>query len=65
MEKGRQCVFVEKPFINAVILLERDEAGGVGGSDTRSTVLNWLVGDGELSQVVTTHLRLDTETEGW
>lgn len=27
-------------------------------SDTRATVLDWLVGDGELAQVMATHLRL-------
>lgn len=28
-------------------------------SDTRATVLDWLVGDGELAQVMATHLRLE------
>lgn len=27
-------------------------------SNTRATVLDWLVGDGELAQVVTAHFRL-------
>ena len=39
-------------------LLEWDESGGVGGSDTGPTVLHRLVGDAELSQVVTNHVRL-------
>ncbi len=39
-------------------LLEWDEPGGVGGTDTRTTVLDWLVGDRELAQVVSDHLRL-------
>lgn len=43
---------------NTAILLQRDETRRVCGSNTRATVLHWLVGDGELSQVVTTHLRL-------
>merc|ERR1719188_1627348 len=39
-------------------LLEGDESGAVGGSDTGPTVLHRLVGDGELAQVVTNHLWL-------
>jgi len=31
----------------------------VGGTDTRTTVLDGLVGQGELAQVVTDHLGLD------
>jgi hypothetical protein len=31
----------------------------VGGTDTRATMLNRVVGDGELTEVVTDHLRLD------
>merc|ERR1719411_1674440 len=41
------------------LLLQRDESGGVGGSNTGSSVLNRLVGDGELSQIVADHLWLD------
>jgi hypothetical protein len=33
----------------------------VGGTDTRTTVLDWLVGDRELAQVVSDHLRLKKE----
>ncbi|GMT29326.1 hypothetical protein PFISCL1PPCAC_20623, partial [Pristionchus fissidentatus] len=40
-------------------LLERDETRRVGSSDTGTTVLDRLVGDGELSEVVSDHLRLD------
>lgn len=40
-------------------LFEGDEAGGVGGTNTGTTVLDGLVGDGELTKVVTSHLRLD------
>lgn len=40
------------------ILLQRDETRRVCSSNTRATVLDWFVGDGELSQVVTTHLGL-------
>jgi len=40
-------------------LLEGNEAGGVGGPDARSAVLDRLVRDAELSQVVTDHLRLN------
>lgn len=43
-------------------LLQRNEARGVGGSNTRTTVLDWLVCDGELSKVVTNHLRLQKNT---
>ena len=41
-------------------LFERDEARGVGGTDTGATVLHRLVCDGELPQVVADHLRLWT-----
>ena len=41
------------------ILLEGDEAGGVGGTDTGATVLHGLVGQGELTEVVADHLTLD------
>ena len=40
-------------------LLEWDKSGAVGGTDTGPTVLDWLVGDGELAQVVSNHLWLD------
>ena len=40
-------------------LLEGDEPGGVGGSDTGATVLDRLVCDGELAEVVSHHLGLD------
>lgn len=42
-------------------LLQRNEAGGVGGSNTRATMLNRLVCNGEFSKVVTNHLRLQEE----
>merc|ERR1719464_2570623 len=38
--------------------LERNKSGGVCGSNTGPSVLHRLVGDGELAQVVTNHLRL-------
>jgi hypothetical protein len=40
-------------------LTQRDEARGVGGSNTGTTVLDRGVGNGELSEVVTDHLSLD------
>lgn len=40
-------------------LLEGDEAGGVGGTNTRLAVLHGLVGDGELARVVADRLWLD------
>lgn len=40
------------------MLLQRDETRRMCSSNTRATVLDWLVGDGELAQVVTTHFRL-------
>lgn len=43
---------------NTAILLQRDEPRRMCSSDTRATVLDWLVGDGELAQVMATHLRL-------
>ena len=39
-------------------LLEWDEPGRVGGSDTGSSVFHRLVRNGKLSQVVSDHLRL-------
>lgn len=43
---------------NKAILLQRDETRRMCGSNTRATVLDWLVGDGEFAQVVSAHLRL-------
>lgn len=43
---------------NTAILLQRDEPRRMCSSNTRATVLDWLVGDGELAQVMATHLRL-------
>jgi hypothetical protein len=40
-------------------LLERNETRRVGGTNTGTTVLDGLVGDGELSEVVSNHLGLD------
>jgi hypothetical protein len=40
-------------------LLQGNETGRVGGTDTGTTVLDGLVRDRELSQVVANHLRLD------
>ena len=40
-------------------LLERDESGGVSGTDTGATVLHGLVSDGEFTEVVANHLGLD------
>ena len=44
-------------------LLEGNEAGRVSGTDTGATVLYRLVGDRELSSVVTNHLGLKEEKE--
>lgn len=44
-------------------LLQRNEAGRVSGSNTRTTVLNRLVCDGEFSKVMTDHLRLKRDTK--
>lgn len=52
---------MEVTFIYINGLLQRNEAGGVGGSNTRATVLNRLVCNGEFSKVVTNHLRLQEE----
>jgi hypothetical protein len=46
-------------FFGLIFSLERDETGGVSRTNTRTTVLDRLVGDRELSQVVADHLRLD------
>lgn len=65
---------IESTFINTISstqhskgivfrsrLLEGNETGRVGGTDTGTTVLDGLVGDGELSQVVANHLGLDLD----
>ena len=44
-----------------LLLLERDETRRVSGTDTGATVVNGLVGKGELAEVVTDHLRLDLD----
>lgn len=67
LKKAKQTSFVEHPIFfiytkYTAILLQRDETGRVCSSDTGATVLHWLVGDGELAQVVTAHLRLWTQT---
>ena len=45
--------------IDAVHSLEGNETGGVGGTNTGTTMLHRLVGDGELAQVVTNHFGFD------
>lgn len=42
-----------------IALLQRNKTGAVSGSDTGSSVLDWLVCQGELAQVVPNHLGLD------
>ena len=42
-------------------LLEGDKSGAVSGTNTGPSVLDWLVGDGELAQVVSDHLWLDLD----
>jgi len=44
--------------LTAFCLLEWDETRRVCSSNTRPTMLHWLIGDGKLSQVVANHLRL-------
>lgn len=44
-------------------LLQRNEAGRVSGSNTRTTVFNGLVCDGEFSKVMTDHLRLKRDKQ--
>jgi hypothetical protein len=39
-------------------LLQRNESGRVGSTNTRSTMLDWLVCDGEFTKVMTNHFRL-------
>jgi hypothetical protein len=51
--------FPQRPLVRE--LLEGNEAGRVGCPDARSAVLDRLVGDAELSQVVSDHLRLDLD----
>jgi len=40
-------------------LLEWDESSSSGTTQTGTSVLAWLIGDGELTQVVSNHIRLD------
>jgi len=47
----------------ATLLLERDEPGGVSGSNTWSSMLHWLIADGKLSQIMPNHLRLHNKTK--
>mmetsp|Transcript_183161 Transcript_183161/g.445908 ORF Transcript_183161/g.445908 Transcript_183161/m.445908 type:complete len:316 (+) Transcript_183161:160-1107(+) len=47
------------PCILDSTLVERDEAGGVVGTDTGAAVADRLVGDGELAKVAADHLGLD------
>lgn len=42
-----------------IALLKRNKTRTVSGTNTRPTVLDRLVGQGELAQVETDHLRLD------
>lgn len=51
--------FENKFIVQQITLLEWDESGRVGSSDTWSSVLDRLVGDSELSEVESDHLRLD------
>lgn len=44
-------------------LLKRDETGAVGGTNSRPTVLDGLVRQGEFTQVETNHLRLDFDLQ--
>ena len=61
---SRVCVFPPRRHFSyisvytSLSLLERDEPRGVCGSDTRATVLDGLVGDGELAKIVSNHLGL-------
>lgn len=45
-------------YLHTQFLLQRNEAGRMSGSNTWTTVFNRLVCDGELSKVMTNHLRL-------
>ena len=40
------------------------EPGGVCSANSRPTMLHWLVGDGELTEVVANHFRLNRGREG-
>jgi len=42
-------------------LLKRNETGRVGSTNTWATVLDWVVRDGEFSEVVANHLWLDLD----
>lgn len=62
LKKSKQTVLWHNQFFiytkNTAILLQRDEPRRVCSSNTGATVLDWLVGDGELAQVMTAHLGL-------
>jgi len=61
-KKEKQTSSVAQPvfylYKECSLLLQRDEPRRVCSSNTRATVLDGLVSDGELAQVVAAHLRL-------
>ena len=48
-------------FFPSPSLLERDEPRRVGRTDTRPSVSDGLVADGELTEVVSNHFRFDLD----
>ena len=54
-------IFILLDFIgkSAQNLFQWDETGGVSGTNTGSTVTDWLVGHGEFTNVVVDHFWLD------
>ena len=57
--RGRQTTNNIPPGVSH--LLQRDEAGRHGRANTWTTVSNRVVGDGELSEVVSNHIGLDLD----
>lgn len=58
---SRRNFFIYTARGSLPVLLERDEPGGVGGTDAGPAVLHRLVRDGKLAQVVADHLGLQEE----
>ena len=56
-------IFGPTVLLMTSILLEGNESGRAGSTNSWASMPHWLVRDGELSQVVGNHLRLDLNLE--
>lgn len=62
-DTGEKSLYLQVEKAPRSALLQRNEPGGVGGTDAGSAVLHRLVRDGELPQVVADHLGLEEKGE--